>query len=73
MQVPVVVSRTSPTWLSRQLAEQWNITAIGYARGSEMNVYTHPWRILPATSSAITVHPSVSAVILDAPKVSHSD
>ncbi len=53
MRVPIVVSRTSPTWLSRQLAEQWNITAIGYARGNEMNVYAHPWRILPAETSVV--------------------
>jgi FdhD protein len=53
MGVPVVVSRTSPTWLSRQLAQQWSITAIGYARGNEMNVYTHPERILPAGSTLL--------------------
>ena len=47
MGLPIVVSRTSPTFLSTQLAEQWNITAIGYTRGNEMNVYTHPERIVP--------------------------
>ncbi len=46
MGAPIVVSRTSPTFLSTQLARQWNIAAIGYARGNEMNVYTHPERIL---------------------------
>ena len=39
MQVPIVVSRTSPTALALDLARAWNITMIGYARGGTMQVY----------------------------------
>ncbi len=44
--VPVVVSRAAPTCLSIDLAEQLGITIIGFARGSSLNVYTHPERII---------------------------
>ena len=43
---PVVISRTSPTSLSIELAEKWGITLIGYARRNRFNLYTHPGRIL---------------------------
>ena len=46
MRVPVVVSRTSPTSLSVVLAEAWNITLVGYARRTSMNVYTGQERVL---------------------------
>jgi FdhD protein len=43
---PVVISRTSPTSLSIELAEKWGITLIGYARRNRFNLYTHPGRII---------------------------
>jgi FdhD protein len=46
MGVPFVVSRTSPTSLSVALAEAWNITLIGYARRTSMNVYSGQERVL---------------------------
>jgi FdhD protein len=46
MGVPIVVSRTSPTSLSVALAEAWNITLVGYARRTSMNVYTGQERVL---------------------------
>ena len=45
MEVPVVVSRTSPTSLSLDLAETWDITLIGYVRGRRMRVYSGSWRL----------------------------
>ncbi len=45
MRAPVAISRTSPTSLSVELAEAWNITLIGYARGADFRVYTAPERI----------------------------
>jgi len=44
----ILVSRTSPSSLSIELAEKWGITLIGYARRNRFNVYAHPERILPA-------------------------
>ncbi len=45
MGVLVVVSRTSPTSLSLDLARAWGITLIGYAREDRMNVYTGAERL----------------------------
>jgi len=45
MGCPIIASRNSPTSLSVRLAEKWNITLIGYARGRRMRVYTHPERL----------------------------
>jgi FdhD protein len=45
MRLPVVVSRTSPTGLSVRLAQEWNITLVGYARGTSFSVYTGEWRL----------------------------
>jgi FdhD protein len=41
----VVISRTSPSSLSIEMAEKWGITLIGYAHRNRFNVYTHPERI----------------------------
>lgn len=45
MNVPVLVSRTSPSSLSIEMAERYGITLIGYARRDRFNVYTHSHRI----------------------------
>ena len=45
MRAPVAISRTSPTGLSVELATAWNITLIGYARGTGFRVYSAPERI----------------------------
>ena len=41
----IVVSRTSPSSLSIELAENWGITLVGYARRDRFNIYTHAGRI----------------------------
>lgn len=46
MDVPIVVSRTSPTVTSVRLAQAWNITLVGYVRGRRLRVYTNPERVL---------------------------
>ena len=46
MGVAVVVSRTSPTSLSIERAEESGITIIGYARRDQFTVYTHPDRLV---------------------------
>lgn len=42
----VVVSRTSPSSLSIDLAERLGVTLIGYARRDRFTVYTHPERLI---------------------------
>ena len=46
MEVPIVMSRTSPTITSIRLAQNWNMTLIGYVRGRQMRVYTGAERII---------------------------
>ena len=45
MRAPVAISRTSPTSFSVELATAWNITLIGYARGTNFRVYSAPERV----------------------------
>jgi len=45
MRVPIVISRTSPTDLAVGLARAWEITLVGYVRGTSFNVYSGGWRI----------------------------
>jgi FdhD protein len=46
----IVISRTSPTSLSVQMAEKSGITLIGYARRDRFIIYSHPKRILSIPS-----------------------
>ncbi len=43
--VGIVLSKSAPTDLAIKLAEDLNITAVGFIRGSSFNVYSHPERI----------------------------
>ena len=45
MQIPVVVSRTSPTGRGISLARDLGIALVGYARGGRLSVYSHPERL----------------------------
>jgi len=44
--VPLIVSRSAPTDLALELAEQLNVTVVGFARNQRMNVYTHGYRVI---------------------------
>ena len=46
MEASVVISRTSPSSLSVQMAKKLGITLIGYARRDRYTIYTHAERIL---------------------------
>ncbi len=56
--VSVVISRTSPSSMSVELAEKQGITLIGYAKRHRFNVYTHPERILTGVSGKIAAESS---------------
>jgi len=47
----IVISRTSPSSMSIEMADLWGITLIGYARRNRFNVYTHANRIVIAHKS----------------------
>ncbi len=44
--VGIVLSKSAPTDLALQLADDLNITAVGFVRGGRLNIYTHPERIV---------------------------
>ena len=44
----IVLSKSAPTELALELAEELGITAIGFIRGRSFNVYTNPQRIIGA-------------------------
>jgi FdhD protein len=46
MGTPVVISLSSPTSLSVELARLWNIALIGYARGDRFRVYAGAHRVI---------------------------
>lgn len=46
LQIPIIMSRTSPTGMALGLAQAWGICLIGYARRQQARIYTHSWRIL---------------------------
>ena len=43
--IPIIISKSTPTNLSVELARKLNITLIGSIRGKRMNIYTHSQRI----------------------------
>ncbi|WP_077212832.1 formate dehydrogenase accessory sulfurtransferase FdhD [Bacillus dakarensis] len=46
----IVLSKSAPTELALELAEQLGITTIGFVRNRSLNVYTYPDRILNASN-----------------------
>ncbi len=45
LQAPILISRTSPSSLSIEMAERYGITLIGYARRQRFNVYSNSQRV----------------------------
>ncbi|CAG1016548.1 Sulfur carrier protein FdhD [Anaerolineales bacterium] len=45
LDVPILISRTSPSSLSIEMAERYGITLIGYARRQRFNVYSNSQRV----------------------------
>lgn len=44
--IPILISKSAPTDLAVKLANDLGITLVGFARGSRMNIYSKPWRLL---------------------------
>ena len=49
--VGVILSKSAPTTLAVTLAQDLNITAIGFIRDGNFNIYSHPERITPVETS----------------------
>jgi len=45
LEAPILISRTSPSSLSIEMAQRYGITLIGYARQHRFNVYSNPQRV----------------------------
>jgi len=45
LMAPILISRTSPSSLSIEMAQRYGITLIGYARRQRFNVYSFPERV----------------------------
>jgi len=45
-QIPIVAAVSAPSSLAIELAEEANLTLIGFLRGTTMNVYNAGWRIM---------------------------
>jgi FdhD protein len=43
--IPIVASISAPSSLAIELADDFQMTAIGFLRGRSMNIYTHPQRV----------------------------
>ena len=43
--IPVIASRSAPTSLAIRMAEELDLTIVGFVRGKRMNIYTGDWRI----------------------------
>lgn len=46
MGVGILLSKSAPSDLALKLANDLKITAVGFIRGGQMNIYTHPERII---------------------------
>ena len=51
--VPMLVAVGAPSSLAAALAEEWNATLVGFARGGRFNVYSAPERIAEAARVAL--------------------
>lgn len=52
MGIGIIISKSAPTDLALELANDLGITAIGFTRGNKMNIYTHPERVIGARDSS---------------------
>lgn len=43
--VDMVLAKSAPTAMAIDMAEELNITTVGFIRSGSFNVYTHPWRV----------------------------
>ncbi|WLV24340.1 formate dehydrogenase accessory sulfurtransferase FdhD [Aciduricibacillus chroicocephali] len=48
MGIGLIISKSAPTDLALELANDLGITTIGFTRGNKMNIYTHPERVIGA-------------------------
>jgi FdhD protein len=47
-QIPILAAVSAPTTMALTLAQELNLTTVGFARDGRLNIYTHPERLLIA-------------------------
>lgn len=55
MGCPILLSKSAPTDLALDLADQLGVTTVGFLRGETMNVYTCPERIEPTPQPSVAL------------------
>lgn len=45
-QIPILAAVSAPTSMALNLAQEFNLTLVGFARDRRLNIYTHPHRLL---------------------------
>ncbi|MDN7242260.1 formate dehydrogenase accessory sulfurtransferase FdhD [Planococcus sp. N028] len=50
----IILSKSAPTELALELADELGITAVGFIRGESFNLYTHPERIVAGERAGTT-------------------
>ncbi len=63
MGASILISRTSPSSLSIELARRLGVTVIGYARRNKFNVYAHPERIISETFAGVPTRSAETELI----------
>lgn len=43
--IPILAAVSAPTSMALTLAQELNLTTVGFMRGPRFNIYTHPWRL----------------------------
>jgi FdhD protein len=44
--IPILAAVSAPTSMALNLAQEFNLTLVGFARNQRLNIYTHPHRLL---------------------------
>ncbi|MBO9606124.1 MAG: formate dehydrogenase accessory sulfurtransferase FdhD [Paenibacillaceae bacterium] len=59
--VGIILSKSAPTMLALQMADELGITAVGFIRGDKLNVYSHPQRIAELAQRTAPAAPGPAA------------
>jgi len=43
--IPILAAVSAPTAMALNLAQELNLTLVGFARNQRLNIYTHPHRL----------------------------
>ena len=44
--IPILAAVSAPTSMALNLAQEFNLTLVGFVRNRRLNIYTHPHRLL---------------------------